>query len=66
MNIVAGVPTRYRSDLPRVQQAVAVPPHAPETFYVIPGCYMGNRPPRERSLPPGCDIARVKAINEAH
>jgi hypothetical protein len=63
VNIVAGLPTRYHGDLPRVQQAVAAPAHPPETFYVIPGCYMGNQPPRERLLPPGCDIARAKAIN---
>jgi len=32
------------------------------TFYVISGCYLGNRPPREASLPPGCDIAKAKTI----
>jgi hypothetical protein len=32
------------------------------TFYVISGCYLGNRPPSEASLPPGCDIAKAKTI----
>jgi hypothetical protein len=32
------------------------------TIYVISGCYLGNRPPREASLPPGCDIAKAKTI----
>jgi hypothetical protein len=32
------------------------------TFYVISGCYLGNRPPSETSLPPGCDIKKAKTI----
>jgi len=32
------------------------------TFYVISGCYLGNRPPNESSLPPGCDIKKAKTI----
>src|SRR5215831_5387439 len=32
------------------------------TIYVISGCYLGNRPPREVSLPKGCDIAKAKTI----
>jgi hypothetical protein len=32
------------------------------TFYVISGCYLGNRPPSETSLPPGCDISKAKTI----
>jgi hypothetical protein len=32
------------------------------TFYVISGCYLGNRPPSEASLPPGCDIKKAKTI----
>lgn len=31
----------------------------PSTFYYIPGCYMGNVPPEQVKLPPGCDISRV-------
>jgi hypothetical protein len=33
------------------------------TLYVIPGCYLGNRPPRAQSLPPGCDIKRSRTIS---
>jgi len=36
------------------------PPPAPTTIYVIPGCYVGNVPPREALLPAGCDP--VKAV----
>lgn len=32
------------------------------TFYVISGCYLGNRPPSEASLPPGCDVSKAKTI----
>lgn len=31
----------------------------PATFYLIPGCYMGNVPPKEANLPAACDVARV-------
>ncbi len=32
------------------------------TIYVISGCYLGNRPPSEASLPRGCDVAKAKTI----
>ena len=31
----------------------------PVTFYLIPGCYMGNVPPKDANLPATCDIARA-------
>jgi hypothetical protein len=34
----------------------------PVTFYLIPGCYMGNVPPQEANLPATCDIARAKSF----
>ena len=36
--------------------------HGPDTFYVIPGCYAGNRPPIPERLPKGCDITRVRTV----
>ena len=36
-------------------------PHAPDTFYVIPGCYAGNRPPQPERLPKGCQVAKLRA-----
>ena len=42
-------------EAPRV--AVA---HGPDLFYVIPGCYAGNRPPNPERLPKGCDVARMR------
>jgi hypothetical protein len=38
---------------------VAVP-HAPDTYYVIPGCYAGNRKPAPAELPKNCDVAKMK------
>ena len=35
------------------------PPPAPQTFYLIPGCYLGNVPPDQVKLPAGCDQRRV-------
>jgi hypothetical protein len=34
----------------------------PTTIYVIPGCYIGNVPPRDAGLPPGCDEQRAVAF----
>lgn len=37
-------------------------PRAPlpkQTFYFIPGCYLGNVPPHQVRLPPGCDVSRL-------
>ena len=41
--------------------AINVPPvrKQPSTFYLIPGCYMGNVPPRDANLPATCDPARA-------
>jgi len=35
-------------------------PHAPDTFYVIPGCYAGNRPPNPDRLPKDCNVGKLK------
>jgi hypothetical protein len=50
---------------PRAVEPVPEPPrmaalHGPDTFYVIPGCYMGNRPPIAARLPKGCDPAKLR------
>jgi len=54
----------YRADLESSAPsapAVTLPPAMPKTFYVIPGCYAGDRPPRGR-LPRGCDKSKLRAI----
>ncbi|MGH9345933.1 MAG: hypothetical protein ACRD26_01590 [Vicinamibacterales bacterium] len=55
----------YRSDL-QARRAIDPPPLAvpgvPKTFYVIPGCYAGDKPPRTVTLPRGCDPSKVRRI----
>jgi hypothetical protein len=63
------VPTEtitYRTALQPSQAAVKPAPApaagTPKTFYVIPSCYAGDRPPEPSALPPGCNIAHVRTI----
>jgi hypothetical protein len=37
-------------------------PVTPKTFYVIPNCYAGDKPPDPAALPPACDIARMRTL----
>jgi hypothetical protein len=37
-------------------------PAAPMTYYIIRGCYLGNVPPKDAGLPPGCDPDRAIAV----
>jgi hypothetical protein len=37
----------------------ATAPARKQTFYFIPGCYIGNVAPQEVPLPPGCDLSRL-------
>ena len=50
-----------RAPQPASDDAAKAPPVAkqPATFYLIPGCYIGNVPPNEANLPASCDIARA-------
>jgi hypothetical protein len=43
---------------------VETPPPAPSTFYLIPGCYLGNVPPADAGLPPTCDQSRVTTFKQ--
>jgi hypothetical protein len=67
ITIASNQPAVYRGDLTPVRTAAGtaapVIRRGSDTFYVISGCYLGNRPPREVSLPPGCDIKRSRTIN---
>jgi len=35
------------------------PPIVPKTIYLIPGCYLGDVPPKDAHLPATCDLTRV-------
>jgi hypothetical protein len=48
--------------------SVTVPrmaPGKPKIFYVIPGCYAGDRPPALEWLPAGCDTSKIRIIPPA-
>jgi hypothetical protein len=64
VQIAADAITTYRGGLKHLASASAVapppsapagPPPAPTTIYMIPGCYVGNVPPKDAMLPSGCD-----------
>jgi len=47
---------------PRATASAPPPAATPRAFYVIPGCYAGDRRPRADRLPPGCRIAALQVI----
>jgi hypothetical protein len=66
VQIVADRLTRYRGVLAALSTpatpAVDDATPAPSTIYVIPGCYVGNLPPRDVRLPAGCDPGLASAF----
>jgi len=69
----AGRSVTYRGVLVKIVPAQAPPPPVAEApmpaqkpgstiFYVIPGCYLGNVPPQDTTLPEGCDPQRAVTI----
>jgi hypothetical protein len=48
------------AQLPPAQSNLPTP--TPSTIYMIPGCYVGNVPPKDASLPAGCDASRAVAF----
>jgi len=56
----------YRTDLEPLPErrvaAAAVARAVPKTFYVIPGCYAGDKPPKNRPLPRGCSASKMRVI----
>jgi hypothetical protein len=60
--IVQGRTITYRGAMTPLVQPLAVPderPKRPQTFYLIRGCYLGNIPPEQVRLPPGCESRPV-------
>ena len=64
-----------RADVPLEVLLVPVPPRAPapppvpslpgkpKTFYVIPGCYAGDKQPESDWLPAQCDISKMRVVS---
>ena len=42
-----------------VPAQLAAKPGPPATFYIVPGCYMGNVPPKDANLPASCDVSKA-------
>jgi hypothetical protein len=53
--------TTLQASLP-VTRTAPPAPAAPKTFYVIPNCYAGDRPPDRSALPKTCDVAKLRTI----
>jgi hypothetical protein len=62
--------------VPREAEPAPAPPPAPapyvagtpgraKTFYVIPGCYAGDRRPQPDRLPAGCALSRLRVVPPA-
>jgi hypothetical protein len=43
--------------VPQIPAPTQVPPRAPATIYFIPGCYLGDVPPKDAGLPASCDTS---------
>ena len=56
VRVVSGQPVTYRASLKELPPPSAI---RPTTFYLIPGCYMGNIPPQDAKLPASCDQSRT-------
>jgi hypothetical protein len=56
LRVTPGQLVSYRATLKALPPPTTV---APTTFYLIPGCYMGNLPPKDAHLPATCDQRRV-------
>lgn len=53
-----------RKEAPAAAPPADAKPPARKPIYVIPGCYLGNVPPKEAGLPPGCDPSRMKVLGQ--
>lgn len=67
VKVVAGESVSYRQALMPIDEPAAPPPAVkaptgPTTFYLIPGCYMGNVPPKDAKLPATCDVSKAIAM----
>jgi hypothetical protein len=59
-NAVAPSPTAAP---PAAASPAAEIPIARKPFYYIPGCYLGDVPPKDAGLPPGCDQSKTVVVS---
>ena len=66
VNIMSEQPAVHRGDLTPLRgtaESGAAIKRGSDKFYLIPGCYLGNRPPSEVPLPPDCDLKKVRQLS---
>lgn len=62
VRITANQTVRYQNAMKPLAPAPPPPPAAPiqpKTIYLIPGCYLGDVPPKDARLPATCDVTRT-------
>ena len=62
VRITASRTIAYRTAMVSIEPAEPLPSSEPlprTTIYFIPGCYLGNVPPADVSLPAGCDLSKL-------
>lgn len=60
------VPARQEPSAAPAPPKATEPPFVPtgdRTLYVIPGCYVGNVPPKDVKLPATCDLAKLTTFS---
>lgn len=63
VRVIASDVVTYRTMLDLERQPAAAPAaHGPTAIYVVPGCYMGNVPPRKERVAPGCDVKQARIV----
>ena len=62
VKIVANQAIAYKHQMQRIPLPAPQPSKMPMTFYLIPGCYMGNVPPKDAGLPATCDVTRTQTF----
>ncbi len=69
VNLTRGQSATFRHILRPIMSAPQLAPDVappekkqPMTFYLIPGCYMGNVPPKDANLPATCDLTRAVSV----
>ena len=60
--VVVNIPPAESRTPEPPKPAVVAPRAQPKTFYVIPGCYAGDRRPERARLPHGCDLSKLRTV----
>jgi len=62
VRIAANQTVRYENAMKPAAAAPLTPlaaPIVPKTIYLVPGCYLGDVPPKDAHLPATCDVTRA-------